>query len=492
MSRFGVRPAPDRHEDLYGYFMRLCERNGVELPHEMLSDCPNSRALGKTYGNWYRVQYLSSRSLLCQLSGLSAEKVDELFERSHPTWSCNTNTVIQSLRASRPRICVGCVKEGGSQHRLSAFLFTTCCPVHKSTLIEQCPQCGSLTRWHSKILSECPSCLTPWQSFERIDGFSGETPAEQDLKRSATHQDINLSLLGDFSECFALAARPLDLERPKNLTVPDSFVAIPVASVAYSLMSSHTARERHRRLFSETYATHKINAESLYKPVHADLHPSGIEPAPSTFEALDTTNLLCSGRIRKLASTSGIPSHFLVYRTRFAQLLGVNSIDVDELINQGVLSSANQHPVLREQIFDAREAGKLCDHLVSDIPESDACFQLVSKTASLFDGYLTSFGRLVAAIIRDEIKAYRHGTLDNFNSVVIKSGELESWLMQEFERACSDAIECSRVIPVLKRSQVVESIDTLFRQGRLKIAPWKHYGVSVDGTSLLKLVTLTH
>lgn len=78
------------------------------------------------------------------------------------------------LNIARPRVCPDCIKENGHMEALWDLAWVTCCPIHKRTLVDRCPECSVQLTWTREKLGKCQrghslSLATPvaasWQAI---------------------------------------------------------------------------------------------------------------------------------------------------------------------------------------------------------------------------------------------------------------------------------------------------------------------------------------
>jgi hypothetical protein len=146
------RPTPMPTESLLGYVLRLAELNGYESPACILSEA----------GIRYVTDLHSDEGIfrLAQVVSMANEKIasiatHKIGKRSHKTILLGNPVARLHLVHERMRVCPDCIRHYGCHEAHFDLFIMIACPLHRKTVLYQCPQCSSSIAWRRPGLLEC-------------------------------------------------------------------------------------------------------------------------------------------------------------------------------------------------------------------------------------------------------------------------------------------------------------------------------------------------
>lgn len=161
---------PKADENLFGYIIRLTERNGYDTPSWILNSARlNDQQLCQTGALLFK-----SHQNLKILAQLARVNLSDLVPLTYPRVTAPISTPLHLffgaslpqcvIRARYPQICPKCLLETGHCHRIWDLIFVTTCPVHRCMLIDVCPNCDSRITWLRNSVSIC-RCKFDWKFY---------------------------------------------------------------------------------------------------------------------------------------------------------------------------------------------------------------------------------------------------------------------------------------------------------------------------------------
>ena len=150
-------PAPYPTESLFGYCLRVSERNGYHTPTLVLDYAGLNRqemrtaafpvekfakVLGRTASELEPVSYCAAND--------NGERHYKLLEQS-----LGGSLNDRQLRLSKPAFCLQCVQENGYVDAFWDLSFAVACSVHRCRVLDTCPACGKPLQWLRPGLLTC-------------------------------------------------------------------------------------------------------------------------------------------------------------------------------------------------------------------------------------------------------------------------------------------------------------------------------------------------
>lgn len=154
-----AKPWPD--ETLMGFILRVAELNGYETPAWIIELC------GLRYDEIARncSWVFGRKSDFARLAYLTSVEASELTALGYPpAQSDGTNTrhlfftsPISKwfIRSTHNKLCPACLRESNYCRKVWDSAGVTACPLHKSLLLDECPNCHRRITWNRKGVSIC-------------------------------------------------------------------------------------------------------------------------------------------------------------------------------------------------------------------------------------------------------------------------------------------------------------------------------------------------
>ncbi|MEK6738153.1 MAG: TniQ family protein [Planctomycetota bacterium] len=158
-------PRPHEGESLKGLIIRAAEENGYYSPLLLLSladvkmDCRTQRSLYtkqrmKNLSKMLNIGIPSLWDMACLLG------IEELPPQSYNVFGHKIHKY--SVRTTAPKVCPKCLMESNHARKIWDLAAYTCCPEHKTLLIEECPNCKRKISWNRPRVNIC-TCGCDWR-----------------------------------------------------------------------------------------------------------------------------------------------------------------------------------------------------------------------------------------------------------------------------------------------------------------------------------------
>lgn len=148
------RVAPFEHENLDGFLSRVAVRNHLRIPFELLETITGSKTATVTVDDVPRLAYYcrNTAAEILQLSGI--EKRIGAGERA---WKVAGEWVTKSpfISLRRSKVCPRCLAENSYIRGLWSLNFYTVCAIHQTYLVDRCPDCMRMLKWHRRLADHC-------------------------------------------------------------------------------------------------------------------------------------------------------------------------------------------------------------------------------------------------------------------------------------------------------------------------------------------------
>ena len=488
MMEFGVRPQPNKHEDIYGYLMRVMHLNGITTPSSLKCDELSLYYLDSNFGSWSEKDLNKHLNGLSTLTGLSKNRLNTLWKKAHPTWTFNQHREIRSLKTAKPRICVSCLLESLSFNKEWSNITYTACDMHSEKLIHECTECKVPFSWNTAIFQECPTCNVKWDDLDPHERSLKPCAAEQKFKNLHEHERNKAS--DSFAKCLIRAVRPFDIEPLQVSEVPLTALSSEVVRNGYQLWSNSAARDEQRRYFEEHWMPISPLVAKQYQELgNPYLYSKDIKEPIYLFESGNNeTDKALRPAIQKLI-TKDQPSHTIVSPNIFAKTLGIDKQDLPALSKCKQVKTIRKTTVVRDTLYDVRSAEKLINSIASYSEHTSIDLIEVRPGDSVFDRHLTRYGFLLADIILGKVKGYRCS--ESLKCIVLDKTQFYDWLAEQFEANCKGNISLTKAKKVGGRLFKDNSLESLLYSGDIKYIQGQKDKVEVDGVSLYQFIT-TH
>jgi hypothetical protein len=207
-----VRAKPNDDESYLGFLLRLAESNGYPATSWILraAEIPLHLRVGAHIA---RTEVDFPR--LAELNSLNVGDISVL--TYHPVTYKYDGPVLGSsspphvLRLRRPKLCPECLSESNYLRKQWDYSAVTCCPIHQTLLLEDCPTCGKRINWFRKEVSHCP-CGADWREARTRRLPAHETVVTQliyqtlGLTRGSKHESVRSNPLYDLDLSSVLGA----------------------------------------------------------------------------------------------------------------------------------------------------------------------------------------------------------------------------------------------------------------------------------------------
>ncbi len=150
-------PTPFPTESLMGFILRITTANGYDSPWHVMQLAGLSQSEMKTAG--FPVAKLAA------VLGRDANSLDHIAYQHGAPDGAGTFSILghslggtlgyEPLRLSKPGICLQCIAETGYQDAYFDLHLAVACPVHKTTLVTQCPSCDKPLTIFRPALTTC-------------------------------------------------------------------------------------------------------------------------------------------------------------------------------------------------------------------------------------------------------------------------------------------------------------------------------------------------
>lgn len=167
-NRLLHRVVPFEHENIYGFLIRIGERNRVSSTARLIEYITGNRNAVFRYDDIPRLAYYCRNSVdeISQLSGIELLKKDgERQWRICGEWI--TQPVFTQVR--KARVCPQCLAEDAYWRGEWALSFYTICAHHGIPLTDRCPGCGRSLKWNRQHVAECSCGSSIKQGARQVD-----------------------------------------------------------------------------------------------------------------------------------------------------------------------------------------------------------------------------------------------------------------------------------------------------------------------------------
>lgn len=168
-DRLIVRSQPYPDESFLGYLLRLTQLNLYPSPTWILRLAKTKNASHRKVGFVFDDE--QDLSALSRLTSVDQQRLRALLyspagvKKRFGKFLLFSNPIPSYLlRASRPKVCPGCLHDSGYIKRIWDFALVTACPIHEQLLIDECPACHKRITWIRSGLYRC-QCQADWRDF---------------------------------------------------------------------------------------------------------------------------------------------------------------------------------------------------------------------------------------------------------------------------------------------------------------------------------------
>lgn len=159
------RPYPD--ENLKGLIVRATEEN-CYYTSALLISLAEVRVDSKTRRTLYRERQFRNLSEMLNLSILELQDlacllgIEGIPPKAYNMFGQRIHKY--SVRTADPKICPGCLRESNHIRKIWDLAAFTCCPKHRTLLIEKCQACNKQISWSRHQVSVC-GCGQDWRGL---------------------------------------------------------------------------------------------------------------------------------------------------------------------------------------------------------------------------------------------------------------------------------------------------------------------------------------
>ena len=400
--RLPVRVRPIKGESFIGYMLRVAKTNGRGTHKELLNTVGAPTRLKKM---------LSDINEVCVVSGAiepwllmePGTLLSHFQEQYSASWLYKENRSIRNIRVLQPRLCPHCVSaEGGYFKHDWSLLPVTHCNEHSCELVDACPSCGKPLKWHAGLFEGCNECGYSWRESSYT---KAEIPSWQTKFLSSTNDQVAINrYLEDLTEHVVMAARPYDYIH-EDIDVLHESVTNIGGLIAQAFNDSQDKTE---------------------------WPPKGFVKA------------------RRLKHAGSLRNH--CQHEHIAAALGFKPGDkFSALVEKGIIKPIHSTPVLRDMLFDIRDAEVLIDkqERSQSVPDGH---ESVNSDSKLLGRYDTSYGELVAAGLEDIVLNIPYEASD-LSIVQVPTEWLFSFLRENLVMNCVGDIPLYRAKKILGVSE---------------------------------------
>lgn len=342
-----ARDLPTEGESLHGYLARLAFINGRKSLSALLREYGESQLAPLLSVNPFDKHHFFE--LIKQMTGADAELLNKAYGADIDLqWLYSDMRMIRTLRIKRPRICCSCMsdKEAIIPFKWS-LLPVTHCEKHSERLIDICPSCSAPLKWHSSLFEgRCHKCGVFW------NGGNHETIPVDTLEFLEMYQAASVSSewITEFTVNLIKTARPYDQYH-------DSIDAIPEGDFSINDLVLKS--------YGVTEGLNEYPPKGFVKP-------------------------------RRLKHQDSL--HFHVKHDRVAEELKIPTLSVKPFVDAGLILPLTDTPLVRDQIFDLRNATNLMSSLPTKPEDADTI--VVSQGDQILEIFGCCFEDILACAIK--------------------------------------------------------------------------------------------
>lgn len=492
----GVRPYRLATESLSGYLLRLAYLNGFNGLNDFLW------TIGARPVKNRRLNYFTPKEVdvlaPCLAKVLGRDATQALTDSYSTSWQFDSNRLFQHSQVDFPRLCISCLQTQPTLHLDWRWQcgFLPFCQKHHTPLYNNCPQCHTPVSWHTAWLEGCPSCQLSWKKlnvkpYDEFMSLNNTVCPNEDGSLS-----LNISQLQDIMLALMVAGRPFDVLHQPLIAVPENpnhwAYALRGLSLLFDQDYYHQwSIEAHSHWpHSEITPVTVIKQELLFSNWPA-LTRENTNPAPSAQELshdsapVEASNYVKPSRAKAAQHTLKNNWHTHLSHKQLAAFLGITTRALKHITEANLLPQLNSTSVVRDKLF---EADKVIQAILKRMAaDSITDTVTVNENHACFRRYLTDYGELLSAVLRDDIK----GCLTEFYSlkeIEVNRTELETFLNVSFGKACEEPLGFTRVARALGIPS--PKVEEFVRQGHFHYAAWRN-DRSIDGQSFQAFYTPT-
>ncbi len=492
----GVRPYPAKEENLTQYLLRLAYVNGYFKVSELLSCIAMDKPKNSRFGIWGESQLQSLDAALTVALNRPVDKILKLDIRDEKKrWIYDKNRLFVELVVDFPRFCHKCVLE--QQHFDWRWSIATIgrCRIHKSLLIDCCPNCGKQFDWDSNIFELCPSCNFKWLDIKKSHWENiALSPLEILLWPDADGQiDASESLLNDLSLAIHGVARPYDILRQSFKRVPKITNHSLLVMHALQLLESEQYAKNWSKQCLVIWRKYEklLNPVSEFKALLSQTYESGANWQLKQLAQLD--NYIQPARMAYVSNQKKEKPEFHINLNHLCRAFKICRADALILIESGALPQVNRTlnnngNVISNKIFNL-------ENIVTDLTRIQSNQQrkkysellIVQADDKLLHEHLCRYGELISAVLVGDIPGEIINVTD-LNSLKVSKKAYMEWLIDKFDSACYNPIPVNDV--ALALGVEPSEIDNLVSNSELFWARWYKNRGYIDENSFKKYIAI--
>jgi hypothetical protein len=459
---------PNEQESLAGYLWRLSEVNGYTGVDHLRRVYSKPLTLWKSMHRPYRGDDAEDKLIphLIAITGLKAEVFRESLFKDLPGKNERDNRVDVSLfdwRIGVPRICPDCLLQAAMMPKEWELLPFSVCPVHKKSLIHECPACGESLDLHADLATHCHACEVKWADSCIENREVPEYQAEWLAAKNGSEW------LHEFGWMLLKAVRPMDFQH-NGIKFYDAPVSrLPtLLDAAWNLMKSGRARDDWEAIRAFRFGS--LSGLMLNRfHVKAGLpHTSGVpenlvqdhEMKPRWARlnyssevigwTLDTGNLISAMGLEKMLSPYDIDDN--------ASFQSVLRDEARSIIDRFGFTPVKKERDPKRKRYDIRIVNEWIERIpLYESSENTAELYWAKVNDPLLRLFNSSIISLAEAIHAGRVCGYRR-LHSGISCLGVEYATLRDWLTLRLDITCSEPIEIYtlRAITYLSRNTLIE------------------------------------
>lgn len=149
------RVKPRMHEDIFGFLVRVAQRNHFKGgATNLLKHITGNNSTKVTNSNLHQVAHYCRNTLpeIFQLSGIERQH-----SFSEKMWHVEGHWVTKASFVSfrHPKVCALCLREDPYVRGIWSLCFYTVCAKHRVELVSVCPSCNKSLKWDRRTVQRC-------------------------------------------------------------------------------------------------------------------------------------------------------------------------------------------------------------------------------------------------------------------------------------------------------------------------------------------------
>lgn len=400
-----VRIRPLEGESFHGYLLRLASQNGYTTYPELANVLGVDRRIKSCP---IENEIMTTAEKIAPILLMEPEEFVSYFNELYSlVWLYSGIRDIRSVYVKQPRLCSAClISDKEPFFRFDwALLPNTHCPAHGKELLDCCPKCEAPLPWNSDVFQGCSSCGFQWNEYDQEEsGIPTSQDAFQKLRQENGFAGGIHAWLDDFTSNVLKAARPHDQFHDQIDCIP-----ISLKHICELIRQACTPYSRKDACLLD------FPPEGFVKP-------------------------------RRLKYRDSIRYH--CKHDQMATELGLSSGErFSALVEQGIIKPIHDTPVLRDMLFDIRDAEALLVKCRRSSNVSSDCIT-IDGSSEVLGRYDTFYGELLAATIVEKLLLIPSDAKD-LSELIVPREWLAAFLQRNLRKNCVGNISINRASKIL-------------------------------------------